>query len=207
MDYALFLTICLLTTFTPGPAILLVIRNATRYGIGKALIGVLGNLTAMLTMATLSAIGMGAVILSSLYLFTAMKLAGGTYLIYLGIRTWRSRNQFSQHSSHVAVIPPRSARSLYAEAFMIGFSNPKAIAFYTALFPQFIDPHQTIAPQLLVLGATFACCSLTALSSYALLAHSVKGHLAKEHISRYFNRITGGIFMGFGLSLMVSGRV
>ncbi|MDH2434101.1 LysE family translocator [Pokkaliibacter sp. MBI-7] len=204
MDYALFLTICLLTTFTPGPAILLVIRNATRYGIGKALIGVLGNLSAMISMATLSAIGMGAVILSSLYLFTAMKLAGGAYLIWLGIKTWRSKNLFSQHSSDATAMPPRPARSLYAEAFMIGFSNPKAIAFYTALFPQFIDPHSAITPQLLVLGATFACCSFTALSSYALLAHSLKGHLAKAHVSRYFSRITGGIFMGFGLSLIYS---
>ena len=198
MTYLIFLSICFVTSASPGPAVLLALKNGARFGIRKALVGVAGNISAMITLASLSAAGLGAVIMASASLFTAIKLIGGGYLIYLGIKTWRSQGSISQ----AAETGSKETVSLFREAYMVGISNPKAVVFYTALFPQFIDLNRPVAPQFALLATTFAVCSFTCLSTYALLATRIRTHLGKAHISRWFQRITGGIFVGFGVGLL-----
>ncbi|ASA57806.1 LysE family translocator [Vibrio gazogenes] len=91
MGYFIYLGICIVATASPGPAIFLSIKNGAKYGLSKALIGVVGNVAAMLTLASVSAVGLGAVILASPLLYTAIKVIGGLYLIYLGVKAWCSK--------------------------------------------------------------------------------------------------------------------
>ncbi|WP_409525213.1 LysE family translocator [Nitrincola sp. MINF-07-Sa-05] len=206
MDYIIFLGICLATTFSPGPAVVLAIKNSTSYGVPKALVAIMGNLSAMMTLATLSAIGLGAVILASETLFMTIKIIGGLYLIYLGVKAWNSRAQMGSGDKAAPHALTKSNAKLWLEAYTVGVSNPKAVAFYTALFPQFINLDQAVLPQFILLALTFALCSFSALCFYALAAQGVRKHLMKENVLRTFHRVTGGVFVGFGISLILSSK-
>lgn len=201
MSLFIYIGICFAASGSPGPAVLLAIKNGARFGIRKALIGCLGNMSAMLTLATLSAAGLGAIILASATLFTTIKILGGLYLIYLGIKTWRQSTPMAEATLHGSE-PVLSNGKMFCEAYLVGISNPKAIAFYTALFPQFIQLEKPILPQFFLLAFTFAIISFTCLSLYAATAVRIRAQLKKERIARWFHRITGGIFIGFGAGLI-----
>ncbi|MBD1559995.1 LysE family translocator [Vibrio sp. S9_S30] len=198
MDYILFLLICLFATFSPGPAVFLAIKNSASYGFSNTIFGILGNVVAMLAMATLSIVGLGAVLVASEAIYQALKLFGGFYLIYIGVKTWRSNNTLGESKC----INNIRRSKLFYEAFFVGITNPKAIIFYTALFPQFITVENSVIPQFITLALTFATMSFIALSTYAVVTNKVRVWLMKEKISKLFNRITGGAFVCFGLSLM-----
>jgi len=204
MDYLLFLLICLVATFSPGPAVLLAVKNSASYGLRKALWGVGGNVAAMITMASLSAAGLGALISASEALYQLVKILGGLYLIYLGIKTWCAKDKASNSHSHLC--EGVSRYKLFGEAYAVGVTNPKAVVFYTALFPQFIAFEHSVAQQFVTLTMTFAFFSFLALSIYALAANRLRVLLMKEKVRKVFNRVTGGIFIGFGLSLMASNK-
>lgn len=150
MHYLMFWGICALTTASPGPAVLLAIRNGAQYGFKRALIAILGNITAISILAAISVAGLGVIITTSTTLFNAVKIVGGLYLIYLGYKAFTSQRQLNLTTAS-DLIPKKSNQALYREAFLVGFTNPKAIAFVTALFPQFIDPHQPLLTQFLFL--------------------------------------------------------
>lgn len=95
-----------------------------------------------------------------------------------------------------------SRYKLLGEAYIVGVTNPKAVIFYMALFPQFIAFEHSFAKQFVLLTLTFAFLSFVALSMYAIAANI----LMKEKVSKAFNRATGGIFIGFGLSLITSNK-
>ncbi len=157
MDYLLFLLICIVATFTPGPAVFLAVKNTAIYGLKKALSGMFGNVLAMLSMAALSAAGLSTVILTSEYLYLSIKILGGLYLLYLGVQYWISdRNIVIPAKNSIA---NKSIYRLFFESYLVGVTNPKAIAFYTALFPQFLNVEQSILPQFFALALTFACFS------------------------------------------------
>lgn len=205
MHYLLFLSICVATAASPGPAVFLAIKNGLTHGFKRTVFAVLGNLTALFIMMSVSAAGLGAIILASASLFNALKIAGGLYLLYLGIKLLRSKPMKieldkAQTSETVPLL------NLYREAFLVSITNPKAIAFCTALFPQFIDPSQPMVSQFLVLAGTFGLCSFFFLSLYAALAAKLRPQLAKEAVLRWFNRLTGLAFMGFGIGLLAGVR-
>lgn len=204
MDYLLFFTICVVATFSPGPAVLLAIKNSASYGVGKSIAGILGNVTAMVTMASLSALGLSAILAASESLFVVVKIVGGVYLVYLGIKTWVSTlpDKVSLDSAY----QKKSHKYLFIEAYLVGITNPKALVFYSALFPQFIDMENSITQQFTMLTLTFALLSFTALLTYAVIASRLSGWLKRENIRKAFNKVTGGIFVGFGVSLIASNK-
>ncbi|MEH6580027.1 MAG: LysE family translocator [Amphritea sp.] len=206
LDYLIFLGVCIIATASPGPAVFLAIKNGAKYGCRNAIAGVIGNVSAMLTLAAVSAAGLGAVILASSTLYTSIKIVGGLYLIYLGLRALLShQNSSVENTKNFLSFAPKRA-TLFRESYLVGISNPKAIAFYTALFPQFIDLTEPVLPQFALLASVFAACSFTFLMLYVLLASQLKRHLEKGKVSRWFNRVTGCVFVGFGVALVSSNR-
>ncbi|SHE59272.1 LysE family translocator [Vibrio gazogenes] len=204
MDYFIYLGICIVATASPGPAIFLSIKNGAKYGFSKALIGVVGNVVAMLTLASVSAVGLGAVILASPLLYTAIKVIGGLYLIYLGVKAWCSKPlSHTEHTEKLVITAP-SRLKIFSESYLVGISNPKAIAFYTALFPQFINLDQPVFSQFALLAGTFAVCSFLFLATYVVLASKLRKYLERKKTLVWFNRITGGVFVGFGAALVSS---
>lgn len=207
-SYGVFLMLVLAVTFSPGPAILLAVYNSITYGFRVACIGILGNLTAMMIMATISGLGLGAIILASATLFTLVKWIGGAYLIYLGIKALRQRGQTCDAGQNVETLKGRSATAwmIWCQAFMTGISNPKALAFYVALFPQFIDHSQPLWLEMLPLMAIFATGSISALMIYAGLARHARRWLQKPRVAAGFQKMMGSLFVMIGGAMLISSR-
>ncbi|AKH19029.1 LysE family translocator [Sedimenticola thiotaurini] len=203
-EYLTFLLIALVATVSPGPAVLLAMTNAVTLGVRITLVAILGNVTGILLLAALSSVGLGALLHASEELFLLIRWLGGLYLIYLGVRLWRSGGL----NMTAGEVSPGSWRRhplrLYLQAFTVAVSNPKAIVFCTALFPQFIEPGAAMWGRFALLAGSFGLLSFTCLTAYALLAsHSrrLAGGLVGSH---GFVRLTGALFVGFG-SLMMAG--
>ena len=207
----LFLGFALVASFTPGPAVMLAVHNAMHFGWRRAVWSSLGNISGLLVLSSLSALGINAVLQSSASAFGLMKTVGAAYLIWLGVQQWRraavAPGAAAVDDPAAATDPalPRataSRRVLYRRGLGVALTNPKAIAFVAALFPQFLRAGEPMAPQYLLLTTTFMAVSLFALSCYAGLAV-----LARRPLRRYFaagwpQRMGAMVFCGFGLALL-----
>ncbi|MBU6950290.1 MULTISPECIES: LysE family translocator [unclassified Hahella] len=205
-EYLIFLAIVATAIASPGPAVFLAVKNGAKYGLKGASVSITGNVTAVLLLAAVSALGLGSAILASATLFTIIKVLGGLYLIYLGVKAWRSTGALPIDADGEVSTLTYSRWELYREGFLTGISNPKAIAFFTALFPQFIDVSKPFIQQFPPLALTFAVCSFGFLSFYAALSTRLRAYLRKEKIMNRFNKITGGVFISFGLVMAGSSR-
>lgn len=198
-DYLTYIVLAITITAIPGPAVILTIKNSIKYGYKISITNILGNFLAMVILASISAIGLGAIILASQTLFLVMKILGCIYLVYLGIKIWTSPFETKKVDSK---IDKKDLFSIFQEGFYIGLSNPKAIAFFTALFPQFIDPNREYLFQFVTLILTIEGISFIILLTYALLAFRFTEYLSSEKISKQFNKLTGAAFIGFGAALL-----
>ena len=202
-NWLVFCSVALFVTFTPGPAVLMAISNAIAVGPRRALICSFGNAVGLLIVSSAAMAGMGVVLATSATAFMMVKLAGASYLIYLGIRQWRNRtSMFQADSITESASATHSKRRLFGQGMTVALTNPKAILFFSALFPQFLSPNAPIAEQFIVLTLTFAACAVFSHLVYILAARTLKNQLSSHSRARLFNRITGGAFILLGLSLL-----
>lgn len=199
-NWLLFCGVALLTTFSPGPAVLLAISNSVAKGPRRALICSLGNALGLFIVSGVAMAGMGIVLASSASAFMVLKLAGAAYLIYLGIKQWRNRaNAF--HAASVSSTPAANWR-LFGQGVTLALTNPKAILFFSALFPQFLVQDAPLLEQFVALTTTFSLCALLSHTVYAFLAHTLRRQFEKPDRTRMFNRVSGGIFVLLGVGLL-----
>lgn len=198
--WLLFSSIALMATLSPGPAILLVSTYSFHYGLRPAMATMLGNITGLLLMSSLSVAGLSAIILHSTWLFTLVKVCGALYLIYLGLRLLRHGFSLPQQGARLTTARPSWLR-FYVHGVMVALSNPKAIVFTTALFPQFIDATQAVLPQFAVLVLTFMSLSFVCLLGYGLLAAGAGKRAAGLPAGRTLGRLFGALFIAAGLLL------
>ena len=190
--WLIYVAAVLVLTVTPGPSVLMAVSTSVNRGLREAILAALGSTTAIVGIMALSAFGLGAVLAASETLFSLLKWAGAAYLAYLGISSLLSSQTALQFSpQEQAATQPRS----FVRGLLVGASNPKALVFFTALFPQFIDPSQPQGLQFLVLGATFVAFELFWLCMYALLGARAKRWLQEPGRALLFNRATGGVFL------------
>ena len=204
VEYIIFFAVSASASASPGPAVLLSIKNGATYGLARAFYGVLGNTSANILLAIGSVLGLSTLILTSSTLFFTIKILGGCYLIYLGIKTWSTTKPLAQIYKDADVILPkeRNRLSIYQEAFLIGITNPKAIVFFTTLFLQFIDPLENISNQFFTLLIGFSLQSMIFLTFYAALSSKLHFKFKGIKITRWLNKITGAIFIFFGAAVM-----
>ena len=206
----LFIAMTFVVSATPGPNMLLIMSVSARHGVRASVMAMLGCMTALLAMMSISAAGMGAVLQSSPQVFEALRLAGAAYLAYLGIKVWRAPVQDASTAlapdgaSQVAV-PVIKTGAIYREAFLVAASNPKAILFAAAFFPQFIHADSPQFPQFAILLATFTVIEVTWYFVYAVSGKRLSVYLQRASVMKAFNRITGGVFVGFA-ALMVTAK-
>jgi threonine/homoserine/homoserine lactone efflux protein len=201
--YLLYLAAVALLVLTPGPTMLMSMTNAIAHGAPKAMASASGSITAALGMILLSSLGLGAVLAASDTAFWILKLVGGAYLIYLGIKTFRSTvSSFDlpAASAHAGV----TKRQLYLQGVMVGASNPKALLFFAAFFPQFVDVALPWAPQFAILALTFTVFEFTTLSLCTLFAARIAPWLRQAGRARAFNRISGSLFTSMGCLLLLA---
>lgn len=192
--WSLYVVAVLVLTVTPGPSVLMCVTNGVNFGARLTLFCALGSITAVVGIMTCSAVGLGAILAASETLFAAVKWLGVAYLLYVGIATLRSRA--GDFALPAAGQTEASRLRLYARGLLVGASNPKALLFFSAFFPQFLDPALPKLPQFLILGATFVCFELFWLMFYAIFAARLAPWLRAHGRARLFNRLSGSIFVG-----------
>jgi threonine/homoserine/homoserine lactone efflux protein len=199
-----FLAASLVVVLIPGPTVTLVVSYALSQGRGAALamaIGVaLGDLVAM----SLSLAGLGALLAASATLFTAVKVAGALYLVWLDLKLWRAPVAQSGGTSANVTPPVVTTSRMFGHAFAVTALNPKSIVFFVAFVPHFIDRSAPYTPQVVVLVLTFATLGLLNALCYALLASHAGHFLRRPHILRIVNRVGGGVLMSAGAAALVT---
>ena len=180
----------------PGPTIILVVSQAITHGRRSVIPLATGVLLGDFTAMAFSLLGLGAILSASAALFVSLKWIGAIYLIYLGVKLWRS------HSADTSVAyseKGNSARSLFKNAFIVTALNPKSIAFFVAFLPQFVTPQESTVTQLFILGATFLfLCTINA-ALYAIFAGQLSDTLKKNTVRKWLNRCGGSALIGAGL--------
>lgn len=192
-------------TASPGPSVLLCISKSVTQGLRASFLAALGSLSAIFIILSLSFFGLGVVIAQSELAFNCIKWLGAGYLVYLGYKAITAK-QVSYDIDQSRTEQNTAWYSHYLSGFIVGASNPKAIVFFTALFPQFIDPNISMFTQYIVLAATFVVLELFWLLLYAYLGQASRHWLLKNGRAKVFNRITGSVFISAGLLLSTTSR-
>ena len=199
--WSLFCALSLITAFSPGPAVLLAVSNAATLGMRRALISSTGNAVGVVLVSATAMLGLDALLKASAWLFGALKLAGAVYLIYLGIRQWRSRiGVFDAVSNTVRTEQP--VARLFLQGLLVATTNPKSILFFTALLPQFMSSEVPVMRQFLMLTLTFATCTVVSHLCYVGLVRGMGRWFASSARSRLFNRLCGAMFVVLGVGML-----
>jgi threonine/homoserine/homoserine lactone efflux protein len=182
---------------------LMCLTNAMSHGAPKAMASATGSISAALGMILLSSLGLGAVLAASDMAFLMLKVLGAAYLIYLGIKTFRS--SASSFELPAAKLQRNiSAKRLYLQGLLVGASNPKALLFFAAFLPQFVDPSKAWAPQFAILAATFLAFEISTLALVSLFAARIAPWLRETGRAQAFNRLSGGLFALMGCLLLAA---
>jgi threonine/homoserine/homoserine lactone efflux protein len=187
-------------SLSPGPNSLLALTHGALHGRRKALYTIFGGAFGFIAVIALSMFGIGALLKTSLVWLTIMKWAGGAYLVWLGIQVWRSPPiGIEIHGS----AQPRAGGSLFRQGALSAMTNPKALLFFTAFLPQFIDPARSLLIQFVIMAGTFAAVEIATEAFIASMAHRISPWLRR--VGRRFNQACGGVFMAIGAALPLRG--
>jgi len=203
-SWLMYLTLVIIATSTPGPAVLFIMTNSTLHGWRKAVFAALGNILGLFCLGIIAVTGLGTILKTSEIIFNIIKYAGAAYLIYLGLKLILQKSSDFSTLKEQLIARDVASQKIFFQALGVALSNPKAIVFLTALFPQFVNINQPLIPQFSMLIAVLMLFSFSFLMFYALLAHKAKHWLTKPNRVSVFNRTSGSIFIGFGVLLATS---
>jgi len=197
--WALFVVTETALCLSPGPAVLLVLSQALVRGTGPSVLSNLGILTGNAMYFALTATGLGAVLVASYEVFFLIKWVGAAYLVWLGVAAWRGR------SSVLSVAPVGAPavgwRRMFVNGFVLQAANPKALVFFTALLPQFIDPAGSVALQVAILGITSVVVEFTVLLGYGTLAGRAARLAETPRVAAWLERAAGLMLIAAGLRM------
>ncbi len=201
-----FAGVAVLVILFPGPSVLFIVSRSLSLGRVPALITVVGNQAGELLQVCAVALGIGSLVATSETAFTAIKLLGATYLVYLGIQTIRRGDV---PDGLAAGRSTASRRRVLAQAVTVGVTNPKTTVFFAAVLPQFVDVRLGHVPiQMLALGAVWAAIALISDSLWALAASRARDWLTASG-RRIFRRMqigSGAVMVGLGVGLALTSR-
>lgn len=201
-SWLLYCSVALVATLSPGPAILLVITQSLQYGPVRSMLAVAGNLTGLFLLSTCSVLGLSTLIAYSSLAFTLVKMSGAAYLVYLGINLWRKGLSISL--DNVQAIQHGHWLRLYTQGLLVAITNPKALVFTMALFPQFIVVSEPLLSQFVVMVVTLMFFSFSCLCLYSFFANSMKGRCRHWLSGRWPGKLFGSTFMGAGALLALT---
>ena len=180
----------------PGPTVILVLGYARSQGRRVARATALGVALGDFIAMTVSLLGLGALVLASAALFTALKWVGAVYLIWLGIKLLRSRPEGGLGEQIATDLP---AKGIFVHAAAVTALNPKSIAFFIAFVPQFLRAEAPLAAQFTVLIATFVGLATLNALAYALLGSHMRDRMRRPAVRRGLSRLGGGALIAMGL--------
>ncbi len=198
-----FIGTVLVIGVTPGPSVLLASANSMSYGAKKTIGTILGDLSANSIQIILSSLGLASIVISSGEVFSLIKWIGVGYLIYMGLVKIISAPKIGEFKKKNQ---EKSFLKLYSEGFFMSASNPKAIVFFAALFPLFIDQTLAFVPQVIILGITYLAIDGICLFVYVRFASRLKRYLENKEKIHLQNRIIGSLLIFSGLMLSMVRR-
>lgn len=193
----------LLLMSTPGPSHLLMLSNAMANGFPRAVATAAGDLTANTLQILAAGLGLAAIVVASETVFLAVKWAGVAYLVWMGVRQIL-RASGGRVGGRIGEGARRSLQSLWWQGFLTSAANPKAVVFFAALFPQFLDPNAPLWPQILILGASYLVIDGAFLAAYGASA----AWMARRFVGaarQWLERVSGGLLIGAAILLGVRG--
>ncbi|MCA0994094.1 LysE family translocator [Alloyangia pacifica] len=198
MSFDLWLTFVAASTallLIPGPTVLLVLSYALSKGRSVALASAAGVALGDFTAMSLSLAGLGALVLTSAMLFTALKWLGAAYLVWLGIKLLRSAPGAGLRLPHTEI----TARGVFRHAAAVTALNPKSIAFFIAFVPQFVDPGAALLPQFALLISTFVALAALNVLAYALAADRLRRMIDRPAVLAWITRAGGAALIAMGV--------
>jgi threonine/homoserine/homoserine lactone efflux protein len=195
-----FLFASLLLAVTPGPGVIYVLTRTLAGGRRAGLASVGGGALGNLVNSALASLGLAAVLAVSARAFTAVKLAGAAYLLYLGVRELRR----ARHAVPERTRPPVTGTRVFRDGFLVGLLNPKTALFFGAFLPQFVDPTHSPVAQSLALGATFVAIAVCTDTLYVLAAARLGPGITRLGVQPAMTRLAGFSFIALGLVVACS---
>jgi threonine/homoserine/homoserine lactone efflux protein len=200
-----FLAAALVVLVIPGPAVLYILATSLGQGRRAGLVSVLGLSAGALVHVAAATAGLSAILLASATAFTAVKLAGAAYLIYLGVRTLLAP---LPHANGMVEPPRRAPGRIFADGVLVSILNPKIAVFFLAFLPQFVQPDRGPVPsQVLLLGLLYVGLALLTDGTYAMIAghlrHWMSGRVLRGPVPRY---ASGVLYIGLGIGTALTGR-
>jgi threonine/homoserine/homoserine lactone efflux protein len=200
--YGAFLATMFVMAITPGPANLFAIATGMERGKGAALISVLGMNCGTLIWFVGSALGLGALILAFPAAFHILALAGAAYLAWLGLKSiWAGIKNAESHAKAVV----RAGRSAFLDGFTVQIANPKAILFFTAVLPPFIDVKRPLVPQLIMFACATIGMDLISMSSYGLGGAALSTRMNEPGFRRGFAFVVGALLISAAILIVSRG--
>jgi len=201
---SVFAVAAILLLLTPGPAVLYIVARSVEQGRIAGLASVCGITTGTLVHVLAAALGLSALLASSVLAFAVVKYAGAAYLIYIGLRRILSR---ADAPAAEVELQRRSLGRLYRDGFVVNLLNPKTALFFLAFLPQFVDPSRgAVAFQIAFLGLLFALMGLTSDGLYAIAAGTAGRWVKRNsHYLRWERYVTGSVFIGLGVTAAFAG--
>ncbi|MCY1409628.1 Homoserine/homoserine lactone efflux protein [compost metagenome] len=189
-----FFIACWVISLSPGAGAIASMSCGLQYGFARGYWNALGLQIGLALQIAVVAAGVGALLAASALAFSLIKWFGVAYLVYLAWKQWTSPPQVMQTED-----APRSLGrplTLVLRGFLVNASNPKAVVFMLAVLPQFVDPHQPLAMQYLIMGATMITVDLIVMAGYTGLAARVLRLLRSPRQQRVMNRTFAALFVG-----------
>lgn len=199
-----YIVAAMVIILAPGPSVLFIVARAIAWGRKVAVFTVAGNVTGSFVLSVFVALGLGPILQRSDVAYTIVQWGGGLYLMYLGFDAIKHRALYVVGMTNQSERAPGIRKSI-RDGFWVGALNPKAIVFYAAVLPQFIDRDRgSVSAQLIFLGAIFSALAFISDGSWGLLAGTARTWLATNPKRLEKLRLTGGSIMGIlGIAVLV----
>lgn len=200
--YLLFVLAALTLLLIPGPAVLYVVGQSIDRGRRAGLASVLGLHTGTLVHIAAAAAGISSLVVASATAFSVVKYAGAAYLVVLGVRRLLAKGERLDDETR----GPTDLRHHFCQGIVVNVLNPKTALFFLAFLPQFIDPHGSVALQVVVLGLTFLALGLVTDSIWALVAGATGARLRRsDRFPRFERWFSGSVLVGLGVAAAATG--
>ena len=201
--YLMYIAASTAIIIVPGPTVTVIIANSLRAGAAAGLMNVAGTQAGLAVMIAVLAAGLSTIVANMAAVFELIRLLGAAYLVWLGIKLWRSDGTLADGPLQNKGL--KAASSYFWQGFLVIWSNPKALVFFGAFIPQFITPAQAAMPQVLLLGLTFMALATLLDGAYALVAGKTGALLARDNL-RWLERVSGSCLIGGGIWLALTRR-
>ncbi len=199
--YLAFVVATAIMIWLPGPSVLLTVAHSISFGWKRAISTVAGATAGIAVQLAVAAVGLASLLGGVTEVFELLRWGGAAYLVYLGVKQWRSAGEPVELES-----VPVSTTNLFVQGLVVTIFNPKSLVFIAAFLPQFMDASRPAGTQLACIVPTFLVITFTVTSVWALVAGKARGFLQSRRASRAISRTSGGLMVAAGMGLALARR-